>query len=355
MMQYKGELWKINQLLIFLATFSIVLVILKFSAPLLVPFLVSMVLTIVLNPLLEKLEQRHIPKIVSMIMLIIVALVPIIFLAENIAVEVHSLTNNFDTLNNHLNATLKSSTEFFAHSKIPLSEISLIQLVEKSNMTSIVETLATQVSNQFSNIFLIFFTAGFMLMELESLQKKMRKIAEDNHRDVNKWLKIVQKIKSYFFIKVKTSLLTALCVAILLWFFKVKYLFLWVTLVFFLNFIPVIGSILAAIPAIILVAVDQNIEVALWVASGYLFINIIIGNILEPKIMGKGLGLSPLAIFISMTFWGWVFGPAGMILSVPLTMAMQFWFEQYEETAWLSLYFSDDELLHTEEKEDVNT
>jgi predicted PurR-regulated permease PerM len=67
----------------------------------------------------------------------------------------------------------------------------------------------------------------------------------------------------------------------------------------------------------------------------------VIGNILEPRIMGKGLGLSALIIFLSMTLWGWVLGPTGMILSVPLTMAMQFLFAQYKETEWIALILSD--------------
>jgi len=76
-------------------------------------------------------------------------------------------------------------------------------------------------------------------------------------------------------------------------------------------------------------------EVVLWP------INTVVGNIIEPKIMGKGLGLSALIIFLSMTFLGWIFGPTGMILSVPLTMVFQFLFFQYEETKWIALMLSD--------------
>jgi len=80
---------------------------------------------------------------------------------------------------------------------------------------------------------------------------------------------------------------------------------------------------------------------ALWIAIWYMIINTVVGNILEPRIMGKGLGISALVIFLSMTFWGWIFGPTGMILSVPLTMVIQFLFEQYRETKWIALLLSD--------------
>ena len=87
--------------------------------------------------------------------------------------------------------------------------------------------------------------------------------------------------------------------------------------------------------------ISHGIGTTLWVALWYIIINMVVGNILEPKIMGKGLGLSALVIFLSMTFWGWVFGPTGMILSVPLTMIVQCLFEQFRETEWIALLLSD--------------
>ena len=180
-----------------------------------------------------------------------------------------------------------------------------------------------------------------MLMESEFLYNKLIKVGKENKRNIDEWMKIITKIQSYFLIKVKTSFITALWALGVLWYYDVSYALLWSILVFFLNFVPVIGSILAAIPAIIMAGIDHGMITAFWVASWYAVINMVIGNILEPKIMGKGLGLSALVIFLSMTFWGWVFGPAGMILSVPLTMVFQFMFQQYDETRWVALFLSD--------------
>jgi predicted PurR-regulated permease PerM len=92
---------------------------------------------------------------------------------------------------------------------------------------------------------------------------------------------------------------------------------------FLLNFVPTIGSILAAIPAVLLALVQIDLQSALLVALGYLVVNTLVGSILEPKIMGYGLGLSTLVVFVSLVFWGWVLGPVGMFLSVPLTMSLK--------------------------------
>jgi predicted PurR-regulated permease PerM len=111
---------------------------------------------------------------------------------------------------------------------------------------------------------------------------------------------------------------------------------LWGLLALLLNYIPNIGSILASVPAILLALIQLGVGKAVIVLVGYLVINIIIGNVLEPKIMGRGLGLSTLVVFLSLVFWGWVFGPVGMLLSVPLTMTVKIALDSNEDTRWIS-------------------
>ncbi len=106
---------------------------------------------------------------------------------------------------------------------------------------------------------------------------------------------------------------------------------------FLLNFTPNIGSIIAAIPAVLLALVQLGLVPALLTAGGYVAINITVGSILEPKFMGRGLGLSTLVVFISLVFWGWRLGPVGMLLSVPLTMILKIILESNEETRWIAV------------------
>ena len=340
-MKQMQKLWPINQLFLFLASMSIVIIILKYASDILVPFLLSIAITMILNPLLKYLVKRHIPKAVALVLILSASLVPVILLSNTIATEVSALVGDTQSMSSNFTQAVERSSAFFKTFGIVVDENILHKSLEKSNLSEIIKQMASQISNQFSNIFLIYFTAAFMLMEAEFFYNKMMKIAKTNNRDTAAWMRIVSKIKSYFMIKVKTSLLTALWVLAVLWFYDVSYLYLWVTLVFFLNFIPVVGSIIAAVPAIVMAGMDHGVMSAVWVGSWYAIINMVVGNIIEPRIMGRGLGLSALVVFISMTFWGWVFGPAGMILSVPLTMVIQFMFEQYDETRWVSLFLSD--------------
>lgn len=123
-------------------------------------------------------------------------------------------------------------------------------------------------------------------------------------------------------IKSLASLATALCIWVWLWVFGIDFAVLWAILAFLLNFIPFVGAILMTIPAVLLALVQTDLLTMLLVALGYLVANTVIGSILEPRIMGRGLGISTLAVFLSLLFWGWVLGTVGVFLAVPLTMAL---------------------------------
>jgi len=346
--------WPINQFLILVTTLSILLVIMKYAADILSPFFISVALAIMLTPLLTALKKKRISKGISLIILIILSALPIIILGGYIGSEAQDFAANLHTMQTEFEETLGKLTVKLQNMGLSINQTDIEAMLAKSNISEIIKNLASQTSTQFSNIFLILFTVAFMLMESDSIKNKVGKILSKSKIDLDEGMQIIAKINTYFIIKVKTSLATAIWVLIVLWYYDISYFYLWATLAFFLNFIPVVGSIFAAIPPIILAIMDQNMMTALWVGLWYVTINMVIGNILEPRIMGKGLGLSALVIFLSMTLWGWVMGPTGMILSVPLTMAMQFLFAQYKETEWIALMLSDFEQDTKESKNGKN-
>jgi predicted PurR-regulated permease PerM len=138
-------------------------------------------------------------------------------------------------------------------------------------------------------------------------------------------------------IKTWTSMLTGVLVSLWLWLLGVDHAQLWGVMAFLLNYVPNIGSFIAAVPAVLLALVQLGPGSALLAALGYLVVNIIIGNVIEPRFMGKGLGLSTLVVFLSLVFWGWVLGPVGMLLSVPLTITVKLALDSKPETRWLGV------------------
>jgi predicted PurR-regulated permease PerM len=155
--------------------------------------------------------------------------------------------------------------------------------------------------------------------------------------------KFLLSVKNYLAIKSVVSLATGVVIGLWLYILGVDHFLLWGVTAFLLNFIPNIGSIIAAIPAVLLAFVQLGPGVAGMTALGYIVTNTVMGNIVEPRFMGRGLGLSTLVVFLSLVFWGWLLGTVGMLLSVPLTMIVKIGLESSESTRWLALLLCSDE------------
>lgn len=117
----------------------------------------------------------------------------------------------------------------------------------------------------------------------------------------------------------------------------IKFAIIWGILVLLMRYIPNIGSIIAAIPIFLFVLIQQGLEGVLYIGIGYSAVNFIVGQIIEPKFFGKGMNLSTLVVFLSLVFWGWTLGDVGMLLSVPITMAMKISLETRENSRWMAV------------------
>ena len=198
-----------------------------------------------------------------------------------------------------------------------------------------------------SNGFLIILTVIFILAEAASFSPKLRAVLSNPDRDLAHFGRITGTMNRYIAIKTSVSVLTGILVSLFLWTLDVDFPILWGLVALLLNFIPTIGSIIAGIPPVLLALVQLGPAEAGLVVVGFFLVNTIVGNILEPRYMGQGLGLSALIVFVSLIFWGWLFGPVGMLLSVPLTMSAKIALEASPNTTWLArLLAPSHEILH---------
>ncbi|MFT4753531.1 MAG: AI-2 transport protein TqsA, partial [Salibacteraceae bacterium] len=147
----------------------------------------------------------------------------------------------------------------------------------------------------------------------------------------------MSQINQYLAIKTVTSFITGLVIGLLLWAIGVDFPFMWGLIAFLMNYIPNIGSIIAAVPAMFMAFINLGPSGIIWTGTIFLAINITIGSVIEPKIMGKGLGISTLVVLLSLIFWGWILGTIGMFLSIPLTLAAKIAFESQESTKWIAI------------------
>jgi len=185
-------------------------------------------------------------------------------------------------------------------------------------------------------------TVIFMLFEADSIPRRLHIALADPDMKLQHIDKFIRSVNSYLAIKTVVSLGTGIIIGTWLYVMGIDHFMLWAVLAFMLNFIPNIGSIIAAVPAVLIAFVQYGIASAGFVALGFLLVNTIMGNMVEPRLMGKGMGLSTLVVFLSLIFWGWLLGTVGMLLSVPLTMVVKIALESREESRWLAVLLSSE-------------
>ncbi|MFH1020232.1 MAG: AI-2E family transporter [Pseudomonadota bacterium] len=185
----------------------------------------------------------------------------------------------------------------------------------------------------------------FMLAEREGLQARLHNAL--GKRRAEKILKVGGRIslavEEYLGLKTLISLMVGVLTAITLWLFDIHFPLLWGFLTFLLNFIPNIGALIATVPPVILALFQfGSLSVALVVAGMLVSVHLVVGNYLEPKIMGRGLDLSPLVVLFSLVFWGWMWGGVGMLLAVPITAAFKIAMEEYKPTQVVAKMISEE-------------
>ncbi|KZY91759.1 hypothetical protein A3744_20110 [Oleiphilus sp. HI0073] len=228
-------------------------------------------------------------------------------------------------------------------------EIPQQRLMDTFDPSSIFKTAMSALGSLggvLSNSFLIILTVIFMLFESLSLPNKLHKAFGEESAQMRHIQRFLDTVKTYMTIKAVISLATGTMIYLGLLIIGVDYPLLWAVLAFFLNFVPNIGSIIAAVPTVLLAIIQLGPLSALFTALLYVAANMVMGNMVEPRFLGKGLGLSTLVVFLSLVFWGWVFGPVGMFLSVPLTMLLKIAFESTEETQWIAIMMGEDPVEH---------
>lgn len=210
-------------------------------------------------------------------------------------------------------------------------------LINPAAVLDVARTTVRGVASVASTAVLVLIILIFMLAEASGIPAKIRAAVGRTDFDLRRYAGIVDEVQRFLGIKTLTSLMTGTLVGIWCWMLGVDFPLLWGLIAYLFNYIPAIGSVIAAIPAIALALLQFGVSHAIIVTCGYLAVNIGIGNLLEPNLMGRRLGLSALVVVLSLLFWGWVLGPVGMFLSVPLTVMVKIMLENTDEFRWVAI------------------
>ncbi|NOY15772.1 MAG: AI-2E family transporter [Gammaproteobacteria bacterium] len=334
-----------------LASFVIIVAGMKAAAAIIVPFLLSAFIAIICAPAINSLKSRGMPMWLALtIVVILIGLAGTIFISI-IGGSIHQFSTQLPEYQSRLQDDISNLSVWLNARGISWFDEEVRQYINPSVAFSFMGKVFNGLGNLLANGFLIFLTVMFLLFEGVAIKNKIQIITgnvEDTHtQQITGFLESVNK---YMAIKSLTSLATGVLIFFWLWVLDVEYALLWGLMAFLLNFIPNIGSIIAAVPAVLLAFVTAGPLIALWVIAGYLLVNVLVGNIIEPKFLGDRLGLSTLVVFLSLVFWGWVLGTTGMFLSVPLTMVIKLGLESRSETKWIAVLLGSAKPAETQVK-----
>jgi AI-2 transport protein TqsA len=324
-------------ILIAAALFVIVVAGMRAAAPIINPFLLSVFLATLCAPLLFWLQRQGVPNGLAVSAIILGLLVVALLLMVFVGRSLNTLSQQLPVYQERLSETLIQVFAWLNSLGLDMTQLALADYVTPRKIMSLVYFGLSIFRGLFTHMFLILLSVLFILLETSGFPRKLQAAFPDPERTLGHFKTITANVNRYMGFKALFSLTTGVSLWGLLALIGVDFAGTWGLLAFFLNFIPAIGSFIAAIPAIIWALVQLGLPSALLTLLAYLVVNIAIGNLLEPKFMGRKLGLSTLVVFLSLLFWGWVLGPIGMVLSVPLTMIAKIALATNEDTRWIAV------------------
>ncbi|MYB18267.1 MAG: AI-2E family transporter [Holophagales bacterium] len=321
---------------------------LRAASSILIPFLIAVFIAAISLPLLTWL-QRRLPMIVAVLGTILMDLLVLALVGYLVGSTANQVAGEMGEIQSTLTMWIEDGGEWLEERGVPVASglagddslpLALFSRFEPGFLVDFVNTTLRTTTAALSSFLVISLIVIFTLFEAATFGPKVRAAFGSAGAEA-RFARAMHEIQHYMGIKTVISLATGLLIGIWVGVLGVEFAIFWGLVAFVLNFIPNLGSIIAAVPTTLLAMVQIGVGRGLLVALGYLVVNMVIGNFIEPPLLGRRLGLSTLVVVLSLVFWGWVWGPVGMLLSVPLTMVVKILLENTEEFRWVAVLLGD--------------
>lgn len=321
-----------------LITAAVIVVIagLRAAAPLLTPFLLAVFIAIVSLPAIQFLRRFRLPTGLAILgVVLLTALVLSFFgwIVMQTAVELRAELPGYVTRVQEIEQTVRTRLAGWG---LDLGPRDYSNLFQPERVIDYATSAARQVTSAATVFFLILLFLVFILAESVAVPDKLRAVYGPQTTTLANGAVVLSQVQRYLVLKTLISLLTGLLIGFGAALLGVDFALFWGLLAFLLNYVPSIGSFIAAVPAVAVALLQLGVGPALGLAGIFLAVNMGIGNFLDPIVIGRELRLSPLIVLMSLVFWGWVWGPVGMFLSVPLTIVVRIVMEQTESLSRLA-------------------
>ena len=324
--------------IIIMAAVVVVIYGMQMMSVLLVPFLIAAFLALITVKPMLWLQAHRVPSVVAALLIVTMLMLVLATVGAILGTSIAEFTAALPSYQARLDVIIDGVFRFIVKNfNVDESIQSMSDMIDPGFAMGLVAGLLNSLREVLTNTFLIVFTMIFILLEAGTARTKFEAAFGRSADTLENVRDFMQNLGRYLGIKTMISVATGICAGLLTWSLGLDFPLLWAMLAFLLNYVPTIGSIIAAVPAVLLALIQIGPGAAGATALGFIAINVVFGNFLEPRLMGYGVGISPLIVFVGLVAWGWIFGPVGMLLSVPLTMTLKMALESDARTRWVAI------------------
>lgn len=351
------------RILVILGATVLVIAGLKYSADFFVPVMLALFIATISYPITDWLRNHKVPSFFAVLLTVLVDfafLFGIVTIAISLLGDLEQkwdltyyplMRQKIDETSAYLVTTLTKLGYENAQADVELYFNNLwkeqLDNLQFERLLTFGSGIVGKVASFIGTTFIVMILTIFMLAEARQFGRRFSAIFEARGPNFSNMLAAAKDVQRFLGIKTLVSLVTGLLAGILCKLCGLDFYVLWGIVAFAMNYIPVIGSVIAGIPPAILAVLAYDVPRGIIVSVGYIVINVIIGNVMEPSLMGRRFGLSTLVVIVSVMFWGWLWGPAGMLLAVPMTMILKVAVDHSYEFHWLAVAITNERKQRT--------
>ncbi len=300
-------------------------------------FLVAVFLAAIGTPSVLWLEEKRVPYVAAVILVVAGMAAVIVVIGMFVGTSLNSFYTDLPSYQARLQKHISSLQLYLASKGITITDSFLVDQVKPEAVRSLTSSLLKGLGSALFEMIFILLTVTFIFLEASSFPVKLRAVLGDPQKDFHPFMRFVYDINRYMVIKTVISLVVGALIGLWLYVLDVDFPILWGFLAFLLHYVPNIGAFIAAAPAVFLALIQLGVGRAALAAAGYLVVDLVLGNMIEPRLMGRRLGLSTLVVILSLIFWGGLLSLIGVVLCIPLTMTVKFACENNKSTRWIAV------------------
>lgn len=314
---------------------------LRAAAPVLQPLLLALFLAMLSLPLLQGLQRLRISTGFAVLITVTADLAVLTLLGFLLSGAVNEFAKSAPGLIEQLVNRVRDSLALVEERGIMISKWVAVEPLEPGQYVDVLGGLlggtVKGVASAVSYVILVTVALTFVFLELTALPGKLHLALGEGSDPTKHFASVTREVQRYLGIKTLVSAVTGVLIGSWVAVLGIDFPLFWGLAMFLLNYIPVLGPFIVGFPAVLLTLVQHGWLTAALLGLGFLVTNVVLGNLVEPHLMGRSFGISAMVVFTSLLFWGWVWGPLGMILSVPLTIVIKIILEHTERWRWVAV------------------